>query len=84
LRLSLSHANLPHKKKKKKPRKPRVTLSGAGAVKKGILGGITGGLLFQYPGALMMAIFGYGAASFLSTESRATHAVVDGARNTAV
>lgn len=50
-----------------------------GAVKKGIPGGLLGGLLFQHPGLIMMTIVGVGAANFLHETHHWTSATVDGA-----
>ena len=49
-----------------------------GAMKKGILGGLLGGSLFQFPGLAMMTIFGVGAAHFLQDEPPLVKAIVDG------
>lgn len=54
-----------------------------GAVKKGIPGGLLGGVLFQYPGLFMMAAIGVGAANFLQGEHWWSRAAVDGAHCTA-
>ncbi|KXZ42994.1 hypothetical protein GPECTOR_108g189 [Gonium pectorale] len=37
-----------------------------GTVKKGVLGGLLSGALFQYPGAVVMTLVGAGAANFLT------------------
>lgn len=37
-----------------------------GTVKKGVLGGLLSGALFQYPGAVVMTVVGAGAAAFLT------------------
>jgi chromate transporter len=50
-----------------------------GAVKKGIPGGLLGGVLFQYPGLIMMSVAGVGAANFLNTQRWWAHTAVDGA-----
>lgn len=50
-----------------------------GAVKKGIPGGLLGGILFQYPGLMMMSAVGVGAAKFLQGEHWWSRAAVDGA-----
>jgi chromate transporter len=50
-----------------------------GVVKKGIPGGLLGGILFQYPGLLMMGACGYGASKYLDTEKWWVHAAIDGA-----
>ena len=49
-----------------------------GAVKRGISGGLLGGVLFQYPGLIMMSIAGVGAAKYLNTSRWWARAAVDG------
>jgi chromate transporter len=49
-----------------------------GAIKKGIPGGLLGGVLFQYPGLMMMSAVGVGAASFLKSEHWWSRAAIDG------
>lgn len=44
------------------PSSTQVSFS-IGVVKKGILGGLMSGMLFQYPGLIMMALIGWGANS---------------------
>lgn len=41
-----------------------------GAIKKGVPGGLLSGILFQYPGAFMMAGLGAGAANVLRDPAR--------------
>ena len=48
------------------PTSTQVSFS-LGAVKKGVLGGLLGGALFQYPGALIMTGFGIAAAKVLAS-----------------
>lgn len=54
-----------------------------GAVKRGIPGGLLGGILFQHPGLIMMTLVGVGAAKFLTESNHLTQATVDGATYTA-
>lgn len=49
-----------------------------GAVKKGISGGLLGGVLFQYPGLMMMSAVGVGAATFLEADRLWTSGLIDG------
>ena len=49
-----------------------------GAVKRGIPGGLLGGILFQHPGLIMMTLVGVGAAHFLQESHHWTSATVDG------
>ena len=49
-----------------------------GTIKRGVPSGLLGGALFQYPGALLMTVFGIGAARVLKSEQWWTHAIVDG------
>lgn len=56
---------------------------GLGAVKKGIRGGLLGGVLFQYPGLLIMSAVGVGAAKFLNNDHWWSHAAVDGVQRMA-
>ena len=49
-----------------------------GTVKRGVPSGLLGGALFQYPGALLMTVFGIGAARVLKSEQWWTNAIVDG------
>lgn len=54
-----------------------------GAVKKGISGGLLGGILFQHPGLIIMTLVGVGAAHFLQESHHWTRATVDGAKHSA-
>lgn len=49
-----------------------------GVVQQGTLGGLFSGVLFQYPGAVMMSAAGLGAAKFLVNPSDTTSAVTAG------
>eukprot|EP00240_Pyramimonas_obovata_P001353 CAMPEP_0118932580 /NCGR_PEP_ID=MMETSP1169-20130426/10506_1 /TAXON_ID=36882 /ORGANISM="Pyramimonas obovata, Strain CCMP722" /LENGTH=429 /DNA_ID=CAMNT_0006875259 /DNA_START=139 /DNA_END=1428 /DNA_ORIENTATION=- len=49
-----------------------------GVVQKGVAGGLFSGILFQYPGAIMMSAAGMGAAHFLVDPSPLTTAVTAG------
>ncbi|GLI64225.1 hypothetical protein VaNZ11_007423 [Volvox africanus] len=49
-----------------------------GTVKRGVLGGLLSGALFQYPGAVVMTAVGAGAAKFLTDDRKWLNGIVAG------